>query len=123
MKILMVDDDIKLLSVADAILQALGHRTTHSVDASQVLPSAQREKPDLILLDINMPGGNGTDLLMRLKRSSLTSGIPVIVISGSQEPGIRDRVAKLGAGGFIAKPWMVETFAQELKRLTPYLPW
>ncbi len=123
MKIMMVDDDLNLLQVAGVILRGLGHKTVQALDASQVLSTAQREKPDLILLDINMPGGKGTDLLVKLKRSSLTSGIPVIVISGTQDAGTRSLVTQGGADGFIPKPWSPETFAEDLRKITPFLPW
>jgi len=123
MKIMMADDDLSLLQMAGIILRALGHKTVQALDASQVLSTAQRERPDLILLDINMPGGKGTDLLVRLKRSSLTSGIPVIVISGTQDAGAAAFVAQQGAQGFIPKPWKPENFAEELRKLTPFLPW
>lgn len=123
MKIMMVDDDLMLLQMAGLILQGLGHKTVHALDASQVLSMAQREKPDLILLDINMPGGTGTDLLMKLKRSSLTSGIPIIVISGTQDADTRAIVAQGGAQGFISKPWNLATFAKDLREMTPFLSW
>jgi len=109
--------------MAGAVLRGCGHKTVMAMDASQVLPSAQREKPDLILLDVNMPGGKGTDLLMRLKRSSLTSGIPVIVVSGTRDAQIPSLVAELGAEGFVPKPWVPESFVQDLQRLAPHLTW
>ncbi len=123
MKIMMAEDDLSLLQLAGAILRELGHKTVQALDASQVLSTAQREKPDLILLDINMPGGKGTDLLVRLKRSSLTAGIPVIVIISTQDVGTRSLVAQEGAQGFLPKPWNPETFAEDLRKMAPFLPW
>lgn len=123
MKIMMADDDLSLLQMAGVILEGAGHKTVRAFDASQVLSMAQREKPDLILLDINMPGGRGTDLLVKLKRSSLTSGIPVIVISGTQDENTRSVVAQGGAQGFIPKPWKPETFAKDLQEMAPFLSW
>jgi len=119
----MAEDDLQLLQAATVVLRALGHSIVHAVDASQVQSTALREKPDLILLDLNMPGGKGTDLLVRLQRNSMTSGIPVVVISGTQDPAILSFIAEGGAQGFIPKPWKPETLAQELRQLTPYLPW
>lgn len=123
MKILLVDDDQELSLLASTVLRQGGHKTLMAVDASQVLPSAQREKPDLILLDVNMPGGNGTQLLVRLKRSTLTSGIPVIVVSGAQDAKLPSQVVGLGAEGFLPKPWTPETLVENLKRLAPHLAW
>ena len=123
MKILMADDDMSLLKMAGAIFRGSGHSTVQALDASQVLPTAQREKPDVILLDINMPGGKGTDLLVRLKRSSLTAGIPVIVISGTTDTDARSFVEQEGAEGFIQKPWNPETFVEDLRKISPFLSW
>ncbi|MDP1678605.1 MAG: response regulator [Candidatus Nitrotoga sp.] len=66
MKILIVEDDMDLSRLAEPILLDCGHEVIKAVDASQVLPSARREKPDFILLDINMPGGKGSDILVKL---------------------------------------------------------
>jgi DNA-binding response OmpR family regulator len=123
MKILIAEDDRDLARLAETILRASGHAVIKAADASQIQPSAQREKPDLILLDINMPGGKGNDILVKLKRSSLTSSIQVIVISGEAGPQIRALVMQEGAEGFLPKPWIPETFIQDLQKLAPSLPW
>ena len=117
------EDDKDLLRLTETILRANGHRVIKAVDASQVLPSAQREKPDLILPDVNMPGGDGRDILQNLKRSILTSGIQVIVISGDSDPALRESVTQAGAEGFLLKPWTLENFIQDLRKLCPHLPW
>ena len=124
MKTLVAEDDDKdLLRLTETILRANGHRVIKAVDASQALPSAQREKPDLILPDINMSGGDGRDIPQNLKRSILTSGIQVIVISGDRDPALREFVTQGGAEGFLLKSWTLENFIQDLRKLCPHLPW
>lgn len=123
MKILIAEDDRELSRLAETILRASGHQVIKAVDAAQILPTAQREKPDLILLDINMPGGKGSDILIKLKRSTLTSSIQVIVVSSVADPQMRAAVMKEGAEGFLAKPWAPESFVQELQKLAPHLRW
>ena len=123
MKILIAEDDMDLMRLAETILRGGGHAVIKAVDASQVLPRAQTGKPDLILLDINVPGGKGTDILTKLKRSTLTSSIPVIMVSSVTDPQVHALVAKEGAEGFLLKPWNPETFIQDLKKLSPFLPW
>lgn len=123
MKILIAEDDKDLSRLAETILRASGHVVVKAFEASQILPSAQREKPDLILLDINMPGGKGSDMLVKLKRSSLTSSIQVVVVSSVTDPQVRAFVEKEGAEGFLPKPWAPENFIQELQKLAPHLPW
>lgn len=114
MKILIAEDDMDLSHLAETFLLDCGHEVIKAVDTSQVLPSARREKPDFILLDINMLGGKGGDILVKLKRSSLTSNIRVIVVSGVTDPQILTFVEKEGAEGFLPKPWAPENFIQEL---------
>lgn len=123
MKILIAEDDKELSRLAETILRASGHTVIKAFESSQILPSAQREKPDLILLDINMPGGKGSEALVRLKRSTLTSGIQVIVVSAVTDSEVRAFVEKEGAEGFLPKPWIPEKFIQELQKLAPHLPW
>ncbi len=123
MKIMIAEDDRNLLQLFSTLLRTQGHQTVQALDASQVLSTAMRETPDLILLDITMPGGKGTDLLVRLKRSSLTAGIPVIVISSTQDQETRTFVQDQGGEGFIAKPVKKDSFIQQLKSVAPHLPW
>ena len=123
MKILVADDDKDLLRMAETILRAAGHHVLRAVDASQVIPIAQRDRPDLILLDVNMPGGKGNEILGRLKRSSVTSGIAVIIVTASQDPALRTVVDKAGAEGFLQKPWLPDTLVDQLKGMTPFLAW
>jgi two-component system cell cycle response regulator len=65
---------------------------------------ALRSAPDLILLDINMPGGTGIEVLKRLRVSSKTQHIPVIVVSGNESPTTEAAARELGAHDFIHKP-------------------
>lgn len=123
MKILIADDDRELSRLAELLLRSEGHDVVKAVDASQILSSAQREKPELILLDINMPGGNGKDVLVKLKRSSLTSHIQVVVVSSVSDPKLHASVKQEGAEGFLQKPWEPETYIQSLQALAPHLPW
>ncbi len=123
MKIMLAEDDMDLSRLAETILRASGHGVIKAVDAAQILPIAQREKPDLILLDINMPGGNGSDILVKLKRSSLTSNIQVIVVSSTADLKMRTIVMQDGAEGFLPKPWAPESFIDELQKIAPHLPW
>lgn len=123
MKIMLADDDKDLSRLAETILRASGHQVVKTVDASQILSTAQREKPDLMLLDINMPGGNGSDILIKLKRSTLTSKIQVIIVSGMTDPKVHAMVVEDGAEGFMQKPWSPESLVQDLQKLAPHLPW
>ena len=98
LKTLPADDDQELLRAANAGLRGCGHKTVIAMDASRGLSSAQREKPELILLHVNTPGGKARLLLMRLRRNSLTSGIPVSVVTGTRDAQFPARRRARGRG-------------------------
>ena len=75
-----------------------------AVDALQTFMVALRSAPDLILLDINMPGGTGIEVLKRLRGSSKTQQIPVIVVSGEEKFTAETMARELGAVDFLHKP-------------------
>lgn len=103
-RILIADDDRLFAGLMSARLAGDGFEVAVAYDSVQALNLALRLRPDAILLDIRMPGGSGLETLKRLKRSSLTQGIPVIVVSALEEPSLPQTVEALGAVEFLAKP-------------------
>lgn len=105
MRILVADDDRVLSLMLCGVLRQAGHQPMPAFDAMQAVMFAMRTPaPDLILLDIGMPGGTGVEALKKLQVSSKTAHIPVIVVSGSTDPTMPDQVTALGAARFLAKP-------------------
>jgi len=105
MKILVADDDRVFMHLAAEVLRNRGHQVIPVFDAMQVLMLAMRPPPpDLILLDIHMPGGTGIEALKRLKSAHRTALIPVVVVSGGTDPALPDTVKGLGAAAFLKKP-------------------
>ncbi len=104
MNIIVADDDKVLSQMICGILRENGHKPMPAFDAMQVMMFAMRQSPDLVLLDISMPGGTGLDVLRKLKSNSKTANVPVIVITGSTDQKLPDEVIKLGASQFLAKP-------------------
>jgi two-component system, cell cycle response regulator len=102
--ILIADDDKVTLETLGAQLRAQGFRVLTAMDAMQAFMIAQRTPPDVVLLDIQMPGGTGFDTLKRLAKSTKTQSIPVIVISALTDPTRRQEVLALGARAFFPKP-------------------
>ena len=117
MKLLIADDDRVLTHLLSSRLRAKGWAVTIALDAMQAVMYAMRETPDAILLDINMPGGTGVEALKKLKRSSKTSQIPVVVLSGSIEPSDEEKVRTLGAEGFVTKPADIDALHAMLSQL------
>lgn len=85
-------------------LAPLGFEVIFAVDALQTWMTALRSNPDVILLDINMPGGTGIEVLKRLRMSSRTQHIHVIVVSGDGDPETEAKARTLGAVAYLHKP-------------------
>jgi len=104
MRVLIADDDKVMSHLLAARLKALGWRVDLAVDSMQTLMFAMRTPPDVIVLDIQMPGGTGFDTLKKLQTSVKTSQIPVVVLSGTVDPKAEQSVLDLGAVQFVRKP-------------------
>ena len=104
MKVLLADDDRVLTHLLSTKLRRHGAEVVVAHDAMQAFMSAMRSPPDVIVLDIHMPGGTGIEALRKLKASTKTSAIPVIVLSGSGTGDTPDQVKALGADAFLIKP-------------------
>jgi CheY-like chemotaxis protein len=103
--ILVVDDDRVVSHLVTSILREKGYKVLTAFDAVQGFMQAKREPPvDAIVLDINMPGGSGEETLKKIKMSTRTSGIPIIVLSGSIDTQGQERVRSLGAEAVLSKP-------------------
>ena len=104
MKVLLADDDRVLTNLLSSRLRARGVEIVVAHDSMQALMSAMRSPVDAIVLDIQMPGGTGIEALRKLKASTKTSSIPVLVLSANGDADTLAQVKALGADGFLLKP-------------------
>ncbi len=104
-KILIADDDPDIVELLTSRLRANGYEVVGAHNGVWVVVKAIKENPDLIILDINMPSGNGVSVFEQLKKHTDTFFTPVIFITGYPSFKIRDRVIEMGADGFISKPF------------------
>ena len=95
--ILIADDDIALIRLLRAALEPLSLKIRETYDATSVLTMIQRSPPNLVIFDINMPGGNGLSACEMLKSDKNTAGIPVIILSGRNDEAARIRCVQMGA--------------------------
>ena len=115
MKILIADDDRVIAQLVASVVKQAGHTPIHAYDAMQTIMFAMKSPmPDLIVLDINMPGGTGLDALSKLKRSSKTGLIPILVLSGSIDQSLPTKVKELGAAAFLTKPVDPQALAEAI---------
>jgi DNA-binding response OmpR family regulator len=103
-KILIIDDDLALRTGLAARLRVHGFTTVFAADGVSAIQVARRENPDLILLDLGLPGGDGFSVLTRLHQLMTVACIPVIVISARPGETNRDRAIEAGARAFLQKP-------------------
>lgn len=117
MKVLIADDDKIIDTALSAAFRKRGWQVVVAFDTMQALMFAkQQPPPDIILLDLKMPGGSGQLALERLKASTITSGIPVVVVSGTEDPDAPRQVKELGAIGFVKKPVDPLALAESVER-------
>lgn len=106
------------LSVAHQnLLGGCWHLCLFATDVVQATSAAVREQPNLILLDIGLPGGGGLLLLNRLRANLRTTKIPVVVITAQTTPGLESQVRSQGAEEFLLKPLQKELFMATLRRV------
>lgn len=112
--ILIVDDNPLNLELACDVLELEGFQVTMVDSGEQCIISVHNNLPDLILMDMRMPGMSGLDTLRELRKSELFSKIPVVVLTASVMAGDAERLLAEGFDGFMQKPISLATFADEV---------
>jgi DNA-binding response OmpR family regulator len=115
-KILIADDEPHIVQMLASRLKKNNYDVIAASDGMQTTMMAHNEKPDLILLDINMPGGRGPKIFENLLKSVQTMTIPVIFITAYPSEEVRKQVFDLGAVDFISKPFKGEELIEKIKK-------
>ncbi|MBV9602837.1 MAG: response regulator [Chloroflexi bacterium] len=120
-RVLIIDDDSDTRRLLSIGLQNHGFEPVEAADGESGIAAAFAQSPDLVLLDLHLPGADGFSVLQQLKRSPATAQIPVIVVTGDEDLwlGARARVLALGAADFVAKPFEMDTLIGEMRTLLP----
>ena len=109
-KVLIVEDNSANMTLAIFLLQSAGHTVLSARDAEAGLTLARDEQPDLILMDIQLPGMDGLQATALLKADDATRGIPVIALTALAMKGDEERIRAAGCDGYIAKPMRYQEF-------------
>ena len=113
-KILVIDDEIELAESLVVWLKSLGYETATAADGISGIGKFKEELPDLVLLDIMMPGLSGLDVLKEIKE--LNKDIPVIMLTAYGTPQSAIEALRLGAYDHLGKPFNTETLLEMIKR-------
>ncbi len=115
-KILIVDDERDIVKALMIRLKSSGYDVITAFDGAQGVFMAHKEIPDLVILDIRMPAGDGFSLAEELRQSKRTHQIPIIFLTGSPETNAEERAMRLGARFYIKKPYDPEELLDAIKR-------
>lgn len=122
-RIIVVEDDPDIRALLDLELRANCYDTAFARDGLEALTLIRTTPPDLIVLDIGLPAGDGFTVMERLKNFAALEGIPIIVITASTNPQAHERALAAGALAYIEKPFDAEsllgTIEQALARNSP----
>jgi two-component system cell cycle response regulator DivK len=117
----VVEDNAHNMALALFLLQSAGHSVSSATDAEAGLTLAREEHPNLILMDIQLPGMDGLEATALLKADDVTRSIPIIALTALAMKGDEERIRAAGCDGYIAKPMhyrdFLATIATELARL------
>ena len=116
-RIVVVDDDESVGSAIRDVLAGEGFTVDSPGDAAAALPELLREAPDLVILDVNMPGMSGWELCSILRRQSATESVPILFLTGRQE--VKDRITAMQLGGsdYLAKPLGADELRRKVRAL------
>lgn len=117
--VLLVEDSVTERQILESILQSGGWNVSHAEDGEQGLRKAEQDKPDLVLLDIVLPGQNGFQVCRKLKRGEGTSKIPVVLVSSKDQEADKYWGMKQGADAYLTKPVDEALLLETLEELVP----
>lgn len=114
--VLVVEDDNDVRLGYQVLLRAHGYATRFAADTIMALSQARTQKPDMILLDLGLPAGDGFMVLDRLRANTNLSVIPVVVVSAREHRVNEDRALRAGAVAYLQKPWDDDELLRLIRR-------
>ncbi len=117
--ILIVEDNPMNMELARDVLEASGYRVHCVASAGEALEVLKESLPDLILMDVQLPGLDGLDLTRTLKQDPRTKGIMIVALTAHAMKGDRERILEAGCCGYIAKPIDTRALCREIARHLP----
>jgi len=115
--VLIVEDNDKNMKLARDVLQARGYQTLEAVTGEEGVKLAREKAPDLVLMDIQLPGINGIEAFKQIRADPRTAKIPVVALTASVTPTDRSQITAAGFDAFVGKPINLREFLDTVRRL------
>ncbi|MGQ0533548.1 MAG: response regulator [Caulobacteraceae bacterium] len=114
--VLIVEDSELNMRLFNDLLEAFGYKTVKSRDGRQAIPLAREHKPDLIIMDIQLPEVSGLDLTDRLKKDETLKKIPIVAVTAFAMRGDEQKIMAAGCDAYLSKPISVTTFLETIRK-------
>ncbi|HLX78972.1 MAG TPA: response regulator [Burkholderiales bacterium] len=118
-RILIVEDNAANLKLVEYLLKAAGHRVSSATDGGEGVRMARKERPDLILCDLQIPVLDGYEVLQQLRSDAATRAIPIVAVTAFSAPGDQTKVIDAGFDGYLSKPIDPEKFVAQAEHYLP----
>jgi DNA-binding response OmpR family regulator len=116
-RILIVDDDELNLELYETLLKEHHYSVTKARDGVEALDRFAKYQPDLVIVDLMMPRLNGLEFCARLRRTPHGRTVPILVLTGLDEPAARQKALQHGASDFLAKPFKTDALLERIRTL------
>ena len=115
-RVLVGDDNEQMRRLIVELLVAEGYEVSEAIDTGQVLERVSHVRPDLLILDVQMPGGGGVAALRAIRSDPVNGGLPVLLLSGSVDLNV-DLASQVGADAQLPKPFRIDEFRDTVASL------
>jgi CheY-like chemotaxis protein len=113
--VLLVDDDNSILLGTGVRLKSMGYTVFTAKDAVSAVSAVVKNGPDVVVLDVSLPAGDGFLVADRLQNLVTSAATPIIFITASEDPTLRERAFNLGAAAFLTKPFSATSLADAIE--------
>ncbi len=116
--ILVVDDEPEIVQLVSRMMEGRGHRVSVARDGQEALAAVERERPDLIIIDLNLPKLDGFEVTKRLRAADATRDLPIVMMTAAfPTVADADRGITVGADEYVVKPFLREVLLHNVERL------
>jgi len=116
-KVLIVEDDLDFLQILERRFQDHNFEVISALDTFQAIQVAHDKKPDIIILDLKLPGGGGLTALQNLRLSAHTKDIPVVISTASDDNALKEAVSQKTVSAYFEKPYETEDLIEKIKEI------